>query len=125
MRLLLDSHILLWWLNDDRKLKPVERVAISDSDSEVYVSSASLWELSIKRASGRLNAPEDLQELVVKSELKPLPILFGHAEAAGRLPSNHADPFDRMLIAQAQIEDLTIVTRDRAFAKYDVKILKA
>ncbi|MSO99347.1 MAG: type II toxin-antitoxin system VapC family toxin [Rhodospirillaceae bacterium] len=124
MKLLLDSHILLWWLNDDRKLLKTEREAIANAGSVTHVSAATLWELSIKRASGRLRAPDNLEELVINSRLVPLPILLKHAEAAGRLPLKHTDPFDRMLIAQAQIEGLTIVTRDREIAKYDVAILK-
>ncbi|MDX2145545.1 MAG: type II toxin-antitoxin system VapC family toxin [Rhodospirillaceae bacterium] len=124
MKLLLDSHVLLWWLNDDHRLNGREREIIAASPGLTYASAASLWELSIKRTSGRLRAPENLESLVHQSKLLPLPISLGHAEAAGRLPLHHTDPFDRMLIAQARIEGLTIVTRDREIAKYDVPILK-
>ncbi len=124
MKLLLDSHILLWWINDDSKLKSSERLAIADNMNDVYVSAVTLWELGIKRAAGRLRAPDNLEELVLQSKLIPLPISLGHGEVAGRLPLKHADPFDRMLIAQAQVERLIIITRDAAFAKYDVQTLK-
>ena len=125
MRLLLDTHALLWWLTGDESLSPEALGAISSPASTVYVSPASIWEASIKRSLGRLEAPSDLAGWVTKAGFSELPIVMQHAEHAGALPLHHADPFDRMLIAQAVLEGLTIVTRDPAFAAYDVPLLPA
>ena len=120
MKLLLDTHVLLWWLADDPTLSPVHRSAIADPANVVYVSAASAWEISIKRALGKLVAPEDLTGALMESELEQLPITVAHAEAVGPLPMHHRDPFDRMLIAQAQVEGLAVVTGDPVFGRYDV-----
>jgi len=125
MRLLLDTHTLLWWLQEDETLSSEARAAISSPASTVYVSPASTWEASIKRSLGRLEAPSDLAEWVTKAAFDELPIIMRHAERAGSLPLHHADPFDRILIAQAMLEGLTIVTRDPAFEAYDVPLLQA
>ena len=123
MTILLDTHILLWWLADDKRLPPHAAVAIEDPDTEVVVSSASAWEISIKQASGRLEAPDDLLDAIAANDFRSLAITAAHAVAAGRLPPHHADPFDRMLIAQAQIEAFTLVSVDARFADYDVELL--
>jgi PIN domain nuclease of toxin-antitoxin system len=123
VRLLLDTHILLWWLADDRRLPPAARDVIASGDVPVFVSAATAWEISIKRALGRLEAPEDLLGALHESDLDALPISVAHALAAGALPPHHGDPFDRMLIAQAQSDGLVIVTADPAFAAYDVDVL--
>jgi PIN domain nuclease of toxin-antitoxin system len=123
-RLLLDTHVLLWWLEDSPELSDDLKDQI-DSELEVHVSAATVWELSIKTALGKLEIPDDLSELIEQSGLSELPIRFHHAERAGRLPAVHRDPFDRMLIAQALTERLTLVTRDELIHKYDVPILKA
>lgn len=125
MRLLLDTAVVLWTLADDAKLSREARAAIVAADNVVVVSAASAWEISIKRALGRLDAPEDLADALRAARLEPLDITLEHATAAGALPRHHDDPFDRMLVAQAQAEGLTIVTRDRAFARYEVKTLAA
>jgi PIN domain nuclease of toxin-antitoxin system len=125
MRLLLDTHVLLWWLKGDEVLSPEALSAISSPASTVYVSAVSIWEASIKRSLGRLEAPSDLAEWVTKAGFIEIPIVVHHAEHAGSLPPHHLDPFDRMLIAQAVLEGLTIVTRDPAFAAYDVPLLPA
>jgi PIN domain nuclease of toxin-antitoxin system len=121
--ILLDTHILLWWLADDQRLPSHAAVAIGDPDSEVVVSAASAWEISIKQASGRLDAPDDLLDAIAANDFRSLAITAAHAVAAGRLPPHHADPFDRMLIAQAQIEGFTLVSVDGHFADYDVDLL--
>ena len=125
MRLLLDTHALLWWLADDPTLSRAARRAIAAVESRVYVSAASAWEISIKRALGKLDAPPDVEDQVEVSGFEPLSITIGHASAAGALPAHHDDPFDRMLIAQAMAEDLIVVTRDPRFAPYGVGTLGA
>jgi PIN domain nuclease of toxin-antitoxin system len=120
---LLDTHALLWWLADDPALSPVARAAIAAGQTRVFVSAASAWEMSIKRAQGKLDSPEDLEAELVRHRFQPLPITVAHALVAGRLPRHHGDPFDRMLIAQAQLHQLTVVTHDPRFPLYGVPIL--
>ncbi|MCB0915734.1 MAG: type II toxin-antitoxin system VapC family toxin [Actinobacteria bacterium] len=124
MRLLLDTHALLWWLAD-APLSTVARDLIADPTNVVYVSAASGWEISVKTALGKLVAPDDLESSLTDCNFDSLPISFSHALAAGRLPPHHRDPFDRMLIAQAQHEGLTLITRDPRFEPYDVTTLRA
>ncbi len=123
-RLLLDTHVLLWWLVGSPELSSELRETI-DTELEVYVSSASVWELSIKKASGKLTLPDDLTDWIRRGGLSELPITLQHGDLAGRLPLIHRDPFDRMLVAQALAERLTLVTHDRLIQKYDVQILEA
>jgi len=123
MSLLLDTHALLWWLADDPKLAAGARAAIARSDDQVFVSAATAWEIAIKVASGKLDAPDNLAEELREHRFQELPVRVDHALLAGALPEHHRDPFDRMLIAQAILEDLTLVTRDRIFEKYDVTLL--
>ncbi|WP_067664236.1 type II toxin-antitoxin system VapC family toxin [Nocardia miyunensis] len=122
MSLLLDTHVVLWWLNDDSEL-PDEVKNRLDTDPDVYVSSATVWEVAIKQTIGKLTGPPDLPELIRDSGFVSLSIDARHAITAGRLPLFHRDPFDRILIAQAQCEQLTLVTRDPFCQKYDVPIL--
>ncbi|HZQ27964.1 MAG TPA: type II toxin-antitoxin system VapC family toxin [Acidimicrobiales bacterium] len=125
MRLLLDTHILLWWLADDPSLPARARDSISDPGTEVLVSAATVWEIAIKRASGKLDAPDDLLEALEANAFDTLAITAAHALAAGELPAHHADPFDRMLIAQAQAETLTLVSVDARLGDYEVERLPA
>lgn len=119
MRLLLDTHVLLWWLADDRTLGKTAREIIANPNNDVHVSTASVWEAAIKTALGRLEVElDDLEEAIVRNGFRPLPIGFRHAVTAGRLPSVHRDPFDRMLVAQASVEELRIVSHDRVFERY-------
>jgi PIN domain nuclease of toxin-antitoxin system len=121
VRLLLDTHILLWGISDDRRLKRPAREIIINPNNEVFVSAASIWEISIKVALGRIEvALEDLDAAVADANFQPLPITFQHAATAGRLPNRHRDPFDRMLIAQASVEELRVVTHDRVFERYSL-----
>jgi len=124
LRLLLDTHALLWWLADE-ELTSEARALIADPENAVTVSAASAWEISIKQALGKLTAPDDLEQQILDSDFAPLPVSISHAMAAGRLPRHHDDPFDRMLIAQAQLEELTILTRDKRFGDYDVRVAAA
>jgi len=123
MRVLLDTHVVLWWLADDPTLAD-DIKHLLDAEPDAYVSTATLWEVTIKQALGKLK-PADLPERVRDAGFEPLPITMAHAIAAGRLPEIHRDPFDRMLVAQAQCEDLTLVTRDEHIRKYEVTILSA
>lgn len=125
MNLLLDTHALLWWLADDPELSREARAAISAPQHIVYVSAASAWEISMKRALGKLRAPGDLDTAMAASAFQELPITIAHALAASQLPDKHSDPFDRMLVAQATLENLTLVTRDERIASYQVPTIRA
>jgi PIN domain nuclease of toxin-antitoxin system len=125
VRLLLDTHVLIWWLARDQTLSGEAQAAISDGDALVAVSSVTAWEMSIKHALGKLVMPDDLEAQLEAHDFDQLPITVADALAAGALPRHHEDPFDRMLIAQAQARGLTIVTRNRLFALYRVQTLPA
>ena len=128
INLLLDTHVLIWWLLDSDKLGRRARVAILRPGARLFISSASVWEISVKSALGRLKLKEPLGKCLpdlVASGFRPLPINFEHALAVRDLPLHHADPFDRMLIAQAQCEDLTLMTADSAIGPYDVRTIDA
>jgi len=122
---LLDTHVLLWWLAGHSTIDSTARSAIAEPTSRVVASAASAWEIAVKRALGKLEAPGDLPAALSASRIESLPITVEHALAAGALPRHHDDPFDRMLIAQARVEGLTLVTRDRALSRYDVAVLPA
>ncbi len=121
MRLLLDTHTLIWAAEGN--LERDARNAIEEVADAVFVSAATVWEIEIKRALDRLRAPEDVAELVEQSGFQPLAIGFEHAREAGRLPPLHGDPFDRMLVAQARVEGLTLATADEAIRRYEVAVL--
>ena len=125
MRLLLDTHTFLWWVSDWDKIAEPAREAIADPKNEVFVSAVSGWKIGIKKARGRLEAPDNLAAIVEEKRFEHLPFTFAHAERAATLPSRHRDPFDRMLIAQAQAEGLTLVTRDSRIPLYDVVTMSA
>lgn len=124
MSLLLDTHVVLWWLADAPEL-PDEIKGWLDREPDVHVSAVTIWEIAIKQALGKITAPADLPERVRDSGFRELPVGFDHAIAAGRLPLLHKDPFDRMLVAQARCEDLTLVTRDPLCRQYEVAVLQA
>lgn len=125
MRVLLDTHTLLWWLDGDRRLSRRARNAIGDEDNAVLVSSASAWEISTKVRLGKLpgatEVAAELPAILRQQNFEALPIAIVHALRAGSLPGPHRDPFDRMLIAQAQAEDLSLVSNERVFDSYGVR----
>ncbi|MDQ3244224.1 MAG: type II toxin-antitoxin system VapC family toxin [Gemmatimonadota bacterium] len=121
-RLLLDTHVVLWWRANDARLGVSAREAI-EAASLVYVSAASAWEIAIKSALGRVKLPRPFSEGVEESGFIELPIGFDHAYAVELLPPHHGDPFDRMLIAQSKVERLVIVTHDRSFEAYGTAII--
>ena len=125
MRCLLDTHVLLWWLAHDPALGTTSRQALRDSRNDVYVSAATTWEVSINSALGKLEAPQDLDRIIEEERFLKLPISLYHGQMAGQLPPHHRDPFDRMLVAQAQAEGLAIVTADSNIPKYGVPTLPA
>jgi PIN domain nuclease of toxin-antitoxin system len=122
VRLLLDTHVFLWWIEDVPRLKRGIRASITGADA-VFVSAASAWEIAIKQALGKLRIPPVIEEGIEQSGFSPLPIGFRHAAAVAELPLHHGDPFDRMLIAQARVEGATLVTHDRQFERYGVPVL--
>jgi PIN domain nuclease of toxin-antitoxin system len=121
LNLLLDTNILLWWFADSPRLRDEARELISASPV-VYVSAATTWEIEIKRALGKLRAPVDLEGALSASHFVPLAITVAHSIAAAKLPRHHDDPFDRMLIAQAKVETLSLVTSDQRLTDYGVNI---
>lgn len=125
MRLLLDTHVLLWWLSDDPKLGLELRAAIVNGGNEVFVSPISIAEIIIKQSTGRLQAPRELLELLSENGLTELPLTSAHARELRDLPWYHGEPFDRMLVAQARIDNLVLATADTAMRSYDVKTMRA
>ena len=123
MRLLVDTHVLIWAVLEDAALPVKFRAALTDPGAEVHVSAVSVWEVAIKRALGKLAVPADLFDQAAAAGCLALPVTWAHARAVEALPPHHADPFDRMLIAQARVEGLTLLTADRAFAAYDVALV--
>ena len=123
MTLLLDTHVLLWWAADDDRLGPAARERLRGEG--VRVSAVTAWEVEVKRALGRLDAPDDLAALLRQEGFVELPLSLEHAVDAGRLPRHHDDPFDRALVAQARAERLVLVTADQALEDYDVERLDA
>ena len=121
-KLLLDTHVFLWWRANDPLLQAAARSAIADADV-VFVSAATAWEAAIKASLGRLDLPDTVESGVEDSGFEKMLISFSHAEAAAALPSHHGDPFDRMLVAQAVFEGLTMVTHDRKLEVYEIPIL--
>ena len=125
MNILLDTHVLIWALENNPELSDSARNSIIRASNMVFVSSISIWEIAIKKNLGKLETPDNLQEEIELHRFTPLQINYAHAELAVKLPDIHKDPFDRMLIAQAIIEKLTLVSRDKLIARYDVDILAA
>ena len=127
MRLLLDTHALLWWLDGDRRLTRRARTAIADEDNVIFISAASAWEITTKARLGKLPGADavaaDVVGSVASQGFSSLDITLLHAQRAGRLPGAHRDPFDRMLIAQAQLDDLALVSNEDAFDAYGVSRL--
>ena len=125
MNSLLDTHVLLWWLDDNPTLSDEARSIIADGEHLVFVSAATIWEIRIKEALGKLKIPRDFQAILANQPFEMLDITTDHAHAIKDLPLLHKDPFDRMLVAQAKSENLKLVTRDIHLKKYDIAIVKA
>ena len=127
MKALMDTHVFLWWVTDDEKLVPYMRDFISDEKNELFLSSASCWEIAIKTKIRRLKLPGKPEKFIpdqmIANNIAGLPIQLVHALHVYNLPDHHRDPFDRMLVAQAIIEKIPIITNDLIIAKYDVKTL--
>jgi PIN domain nuclease of toxin-antitoxin system len=121
--LLLDTHVLIWW-DEGRRLATEARRAIEEADA-VYVSAATAWEVAIKTGLGRLRPTRTVEEATRESGFLELPVTFRHAERVAALPAHHRDPFDRLLVAQAEVEELTVVTRDPVFGRYPVAVIGA
>lgn len=120
---LLDTPIFLWSISMPEKLSAQVRTLIIDGRNTVYLSAASVWEISIKRKLGKLKAPDDIDKIADLKDFRKLPINILHAELAGALPEYHRDPFDRMLIAQATMHDLHLITCDACFKNYEIKVV--
>lgn len=125
MRLLLDTHVLLWWLDDPLLLSLAARKAIESGNNDVFISAVVVWELIIKKALGKLTIPENLEEVIGQQQFEQLPITIPHALALESLPTLHNDPFDRILLAQAKAENLILVTRDQNIKNYGIPYLSA
>jgi PIN domain nuclease of toxin-antitoxin system len=123
VNVLLDTYVLIWW-DEGRRIAAEARQAIEQADA-VYVSAASAWEVAIKTALGRLRPTRTVEEAASDSGFLELPVTFRHAEQVTALPPHHRDPFDRMLVAQAAVEELILVTRDPIFARYGVALIEA
>ena len=122
MKLLLDTHTLIWWLANNPTLFEGAKKAIANPNNLVFVSAASAWEIAIKKSLGKLDAPEDLETQIEVHNFQALPITITHGVAVGKLPWHHKDPFDRIIIAQAICESATIITRDKKFNLYNVSV---
>lgn len=124
-RLLLDTHALLWALGEPDLLSAGARAAIEDRTNEVFVSAASAWEIGIKSGLGKLRVPDDLEDQIRRSGFVAVPVDVAVAFAVRDLPAHHRDPFDRLLVAQARRDQLTLVTRDATITQYAVRVLQA
>jgi PIN domain nuclease of toxin-antitoxin system len=125
MRLLLDTNALIWTFADPARLSDYAREKIQDEANDVLVSVVSVWEIGVKRVKQKLDMPGDLEAMISAKKFDPLPLSLSHALAVESLPHQHHDPFDRMLIAQAQVEGLTLVTSDREMRHYPISVLPA
>jgi PIN domain nuclease of toxin-antitoxin system len=129
VNVLLDTHVLIWWIENNRRLGKRAKSIIADDRTSVWISAATVWEISVKAAAGRLDLrasfPDELSAEMQQSGFRPLAITFEHAFAVRKLPLLHTDPFDRMLVAQAQCEGLTLVSADTIFPQYHIPILDA
>jgi PIN domain nuclease of toxin-antitoxin system len=125
-RLLLDTHVLLWWLTGDKRLSATAHDLLRDPDHEVFLSAVLVWEMAIKAAKGRLHLPVSAgalaADVIAEDGFRPLAIELEHAAEVQALPALHGDPFDRLLIAQARVEGLTLVTSDRQIVQYPVDV---
>jgi PIN domain nuclease of toxin-antitoxin system len=124
MQYLLDTHALLWWLTTPDKLSTKAQNIIKDKSNVIYISSASFWEMTIKQGLGRLTLPHNLLETVATEHFKILPIMPEECLGVADLPMLHADPLDRLLVIQAKLHDLIIITRDKIISEYPVATMR-
>ena len=125
MNLLLDTHVLLWWLDDNPDLSLRARTVIADGNNLVFVSAAVIWEIQIKHALGKLKIPKNFRNVLNQQGFELLDITVEHAYAVGKLPLYHRDPFDRILVAQAKLENMILVSRDKRIKKYKISLIIA
>jgi PIN domain nuclease of toxin-antitoxin system len=125
VKVLLDTHVLLWWLGESSYLSKKAFDIIRNESNLIFISAATAWEISIKKALGKLEAPDTLEDAILANNFLSLPITFSHALLAGKLPFHHEDPFDRVLVAQSKIEGLTLLTRDKKQMLYDIHTILA
>jgi len=125
MNLLLDTHVLLWWLDDNPDLSLRARTVIADGNNLAFVSAAVIWEIQIKRALGKLKIPKNFRNVLDQQGFELLDITVEHAYAVGKLPLYHRDPFDRILVAQAKLENMILVSRDKRIKKYKIPLINA
>lgn len=125
MRLLLDSHVVVWWSVYPSRLRPATLAAIRAAENEIFLSAASTWELGLKIAKGKLRLPPDYAERLFAHGFEELAVTVAHTTGAAALPGLHGDPFDRLLIAQASAEGMILVTADREIMRYDVPVMEA
>jgi PIN domain nuclease of toxin-antitoxin system len=123
LRLLLDTHTALWFLEGDRRLSATARSLIEDQATERWISAAAVWEVAIKRSTGKLDAPADFHDRMSRQGVRGLPVIDAHAAAVGELPMYHRDPFDRLMVAQAIAEGMAILSADKILHSYDVQVL--
>ena len=127
MRALLDTHTFLWWVTGDPQLSPQARQVIADGDNDIYFSAGSGWEIAIKARLGRLSVPTDLEQFITvqltANAFLALPVSLEHALRVYTLPAYHNDPFDRLLVAQAQVDGLSLLSRDQNIARYPVEVI--
>lgn len=127
MNYLIDTHVFLWGAVDETRISKKAFSVMENADNDLYISSASIWEIIIKARAGKLELPFKINQFIADQmsalKLKPLPIQISHAENLYKLPDHHKDPFDRMLVSQAQVENIDIITSDLLIAKYDIKVV--
>ena len=123
MRLLIDTHVFLWWDGQPASISPSLLASIRDDATDIFVSAASVWEIAIKRAIGKLGFSQPIVSVIAAHGFEVLPITGEHAEHAGELPRHHADPFDRLLVAQAYLERMILGTQDPKMSPYGVPTL--
>ena len=127
MKVLLDTHTFLWWITDDNRLSSSAREIITNGDNELFLSAVTGWEIAIKAQLGRIKLPKEPHSFIAEqlslNSIQSLPVHMSHALHIYSLPNHHRDPFDRMIIAQAQLEDFPILTMDSQIAKYQIKVI--
>lgn len=124
-RILIDTHVLLWWLAGSNSLGKEAYKLIEEPRNSIYVSAASFWEIAIKQQKGLLQVPDNLDSIILEEGFLPLPIKLSHGAVAGKLPLFHKDPFDRMLVAQANLENMKLMSKDGQLSQYDVRMISA